>query len=197
LVRGLSQASGAQPVDIALADFDNDARTDAVTANFTGNNVSIFLGTGILTGTGAFQAGVSANVVTAPQSVTTADFDNDGDVDIAAANGTGSLSLLLGNGDGTMQPHIDLTIPASTSTHIVAADIDADGNADIVVATGTGITVLFGAGDGTFARQQAFTLTHSVGALSVVDVNHDGLLDVVAAQTSAAGPLTVMVNVSQ
>ncbi len=80
---------------------------------------------------------------------------------------------------------------------IVAADLNDDGNPDLIVGffgnispkTNGGFAVLLSNGDGSF-KAPTIIQTPNIGiyALSLVDVNHDGKLDIEALEQSLTGP---------
>jgi FG-GAP-like repeat len=80
---------------------------------------------------------------------------------------------------------------------IVAADLNDDGNPDLIVGffgssspkTNGGFAVLLSNGDGSFGAPTIIQ-TPNIGiyALSLVDVNHDGKLDIEALEQSLTGP---------
>jgi hypothetical protein len=86
--------------------------------------------------------------------VITADFTLNNLNDIATANsGDGTVSLLLGNGDGTFQNPIEITIGTGTQPEsLVTADFNRDGYPDLLVANfGTSdFSALLGSGNGGF-----------------------------------------------
>lgn len=81
------------------------------------------------------------------------------------------------------------TVPYQTGVEganfVVAADVNGDGFPDIVVATNNGVTVMLNNGNGTFAAPSTdvggdyATWAVSSESVAVVDVNGDGLPDIV------------------
>ena len=49
---------------------------------------------------------------------------------------TDNLSVLLGNGDGSFESHVDITIVGKSIESVVAADLDGDAIPDLVATGG-------------------------------------------------------------
>ncbi len=142
-----------------------------------------------------------------PSGIAVADFNGDGNADVVVANsGSHSLSLLLGNGDGTFEPPITLSLspvrPVSINdipqpVTVATGDFNGDGKQDIAVGftnTTVSVQILFGNGDGTFSagvnQQQVSNLVDNF-QLTVGDFNEDGRLDIAAATDAG---LLVLLN---
>jgi len=88
---------GANPISIAVSDFNHDGTPDLATANRGDNTVTILLGDG----TGGFTQAVGSPVGVGgqPNSVAVGDFNRDGTPDLATANlGDNTVTILLGKG---------------------------------------------------------------------------------------------------
>ncbi|HMC64572.1 MAG TPA: VCBS repeat-containing protein, partial [Gemmataceae bacterium] len=168
----------------------------------TTHDVLIFLGNG----DGTFQEPpLSIPVGWQPLGLAVGDFNGDGKADLAVANsgsdsgalilglvldrdksGTDSVSVLLGRGDGTFQSEARYATGKSPD-YLVAGDFNGDGKLDLAVSNslGTDMSVLVGRGDGTFQDEVRFPVgdrpTPRRG-LVAADFNHDGKLDVAAAE---------------
>jgi len=124
-------------------------------------------------------------------SSTFADVNGDGVADIVDTNDNESASepiyVTLSNADGTFRERKQLAHPRSVSFPIAVrvADLDSDGRADIIVMDLQSTTLHFyrGNGAGGFAESVAIDAGSPINAFDVADVNRDGYLDVVTANT--------------
>ena len=183
--------AGANPVSVAVGDFDGDGRADLVTGNESYTRIfSMLLGKGDGTFGTAYSSGERWSPVS---SIATGDFNGDGKLDLAAANfatfdpnsnsyTNGSVVVLLGNGDGTFQ------VPASYSAglypySVAVSDLNGDGKLDLAVASqgSTNISVFLGNGDGSFLLSGSYGTGLNPRSIAVGDLNGDGKLDVVVA----------------
>jgi enediyne biosynthesis protein E4 len=125
------------------------------------------------------------------------DYDHDGDLDIYVPNGPGSPNSLYANqlAQGKGLTFVDVAAAAGVtatdrdSTGVCYGDIDNDGDDDLYVLSQAAANKLFiNKGDGTFVdvagRSDAVGKSTYSTACSMGDVNGDGLLDIVIANTS-------------
>ena len=121
-------------------------------------------------------------------AVAVADFDGDGHTDVASAHLDG-VRIMAGDGLGGFAAPVGTSDTAPVHG-LVAAAIDDDASIDLVAAHGEigEIAVLLGAGDGTFANPVlvALDLGAAPRALAVLDVDGDGLADIVVVDDLAA-----------
>lgn len=178
------------PTALAAADFNSDRRLDVVSANGTGNDVSVLLGTG----GGQFASPVRFPVGTKPSGVATGDFNGDNHPDLAVANsGSNDISVLLGDGAGGFASAANAFKVGLGPTTVVARDFNGDGKLDLAIG-GVGrvvekqiqrsdLTVLLGDGTGRFQPGFVEPNLDSL-VMAVVDLNRDGVLDIVSANAS-------------
>ncbi len=150
------------PIDAELADMNGDGILDIVSASASSSRVTVFLNKG----DGTFETGLVTATSAGPIDLAIADFNHDGVLDIAVANGAwvsdDHVNVLLGNGDGTMQPAIDIDVKNNDVTSISAADLNGNGHVDLVAGFNgsTYATFLFNDGTASFTgAERNFGLT--------------------------------------
>lgn len=126
------------------------------------------------------------------------DFNHDGKLDFAivtpisgSSNAPLQITTYLGNGDGTFRTptQMDFAPPSGSPDYPPVAfveDANGNGNPDLLVwiadntdgpGSGKDLLELLGNGDGTF--QQPKVVIPNLYAMTMRDLNHDGLLDVI------------------
>ena len=199
---GVSAAVGPNPWSLAIGDFNNDGKPDAVVPNYGalpgniggGTTVSILLGTGNPAAPFATQSTVS--VATGPIAVAVGDFNEDGNQDIAVAGySSNSISILLGNGAGGFT-RADFSAGGANPTGFAIADFNGDGHADLAVANnGSGnVSVYFGTGTGTFTFSATYTTGPYPAEVIAADLNKDGSADLLL--TNNNGAISVLLGQS-
>jgi hypothetical protein len=191
----------AEPEALITADFNHDGKLDMATVTGPNGTVSILLGNGDNT----FQPAVDySNIGLSGDatSIVAGDFNGDGNSDLAVGTGdglsSGGVYVLLGNGDGTFQAPTVVQNAHGSISALAAGDFNGDGKLDIVAGYGEGdsgfLSVALGRGDGTF---RAF-IDHAAGVhnTSIVlgDFNHDGKLDVAAADSLGSDASVLLGN---
>src|SRR5713101_3928818 len=75
---------------------------------------------------------------------------------------------------------------------VILADFNGDGVLDLAIANcfSNSVSVLLGAGDGTFAPERRFGVERFPNALAIGDFNGDGVLDLVV--SNAEGPFSAV-----
>ena len=173
-------AAGVSLGSIAVADFNHDGILDVVATEFANHSLDIAMGAGNGTfgALGVFNPPLGFDA----QQLLVADFNNDGTPDVVVANPAGGIQVVLFNSAGGLQA----TQPSPASSggsspyRMALGDFNRDGKLDVIVTdnASTSATVLLGKGDGTFAAPVSYALDDISCYPGVLDVNHDGILDV-------------------
>jgi VCBS repeat protein len=197
------------PTSVAVIDVNGDGRRDVVCANEFGNDVVFFFQDDTRT-FGHHQRLAIPGATPHPVAMAVADVDGDGHVDVVCADGDDHLTLFLLEPGGSPFELKVRTVPignSQSSNHSVAvalADVDDDGRVDVVCANdgSSSVTVFFqppGGFDGGCALADCSSFgdgnsTPSPTSLAVVDLDRDGLLDVVV--TAAGSRVTTFLQSS-
>jgi len=196
--------------NISTADVNGDGHMDVIAANSTEDKhagIQVWLGNG----KGEWVAESGPTTLGRYMDVAVADLNKDGIPDLVGAGWGqyGSLRVWLGDGSGRWSS----TPPLNTANYygVSVGDLNNDGNADIVAATHlSGIHTFLGDGNGKFAKgfgpiqflkrrlkvasikgEAHYPLSGSPSFWKVlsVDLNGDGLVDIVAGSLDDRGVL--------
>jgi hypothetical protein len=194
-----------QPVTVAVGDLNNDGIPDLAVAS--NDPIALESSLTILRGNGdgTFQTMQSYATDYAPIAVMVADLNGDSILDVAvvcagmAPSYSGTVDVFLGNGDGTFQAAQSYAAGFNPASATVA-DVNGDGIPDLIVADQGGqlqppssVSILLGNGDGTFQAAQSYTVGSRIRSVVAADFNHDGIPDLVVAN-SAAGTVSILLG---
>jgi len=161
-------------------DLDGDGKLDIATVSYTGDFLTIRMGTGA----GTFVSGPSGTgfipVGNEPRWVASGDFNEDAIPDIVVANhGANNVSVLLGTGTGAFSSTTHFTA-GSFPMAVVTGDFNADTHLDLAVVNGSSenISILLGNGAGSFATAVNYPVSGSYPySITTADFNGDGVFD--------------------
>lgn len=213
----LQLPAGYLPAGLATADLNADGHTDLIVADEGNNSVSVFLSNG----NGTFQPRVDYATGEVPVYVAADDLNADGILDLAianngaatATNSGNSVTILLGQKNslgaalGTFAPGPTRDFPAGTApTSLVIGDFNIDGIPDLIVSDGNTvatatagdntISVLLGAGDGTFSTNFELPVGTNPQSIVSADFNDDSKPDIASANAGSSN-ITVVLNSSE
>ena len=201
------------PEGIVTADFNNDGVADLAITDVKGGDrrARIYLGNG----SGGFTAGGTQTVGIDPTSIAAGDFNGDNKFDVAVANYSDrTISVLSGDGSGNLLAGSTFNAGApykvtiggvptnTTNPHpriIISGDFNSDGKADLawsndydnVSGTEVAGTIGIAINNGTATPFSSVTATGTIGnnpyGLIATDLNGDGKLDLIAANSPSTG----------
>ena len=201
---GNSYAPGA--VDYLIADDVNgNGKLDLVAGRVgAGGTVEILVLGGNGDGSfGTIRTNVGPFGSAALAGLALADLNNDGQRDIAIReHKSGVAWIWLGLGDGTFLSATNLSagfLAQAVNAGVAVGDVNGDGNLDLVVLNngypGPSYTVVWlGDGAGHFTGSGSFWVGANPYAVALTDLEGDGRLDIVTANSYNGGSLSVLLN---
>ncbi|MBL8693518.1 MAG: VCBS repeat-containing protein [Planctomycetes bacterium] len=183
-------------MNVSAGDLDNDGYSDALIASHTANSFSeltqLRIGSG--NGLGAFALGAPIpNSQVNAYGTDLADIDLDGSLDILLSGGSQYDGFLVVKRSGLTWAETPIPGP-STPKNARAVDINHDGWIDIVSSRAdmgsSELQFLVATGPGSFSVPAAIAVASGVDTMSIGDLNHDALQDVVVG--TRAGEVAVV-----
>ncbi len=204
-----SLITGTNPLNVAIADIDQDQLPDIVVLNSTGSSISVFLNTG----SGTFSAKQDFAIPSTPFDLVIGDMDGDGVVDIGVPYVNGGASKITLFQNNSTPGNLSLTgvdVADVNMRWMTFDDINGDGKTDIIgsySAYDTLYMIKNTSTPGSFSfGSQVTTGLNGVYPISLCsgDLNNDNEPDVIAvgysnptlADPTYAGKLAVLRNLS-
>jgi hypothetical protein len=191
------------PYDIAIADLDDDGKSDITITNYGSNTISVLrnisIGDSII-----FAPKLDFVTGIFPYNISTADFNGDGKKDIVISNeSSASISIYINtstSGNISFNNKVDFTVgnnPKSIST----SDMDNDGKIDVIVAnTGSNtISVLrntTASGVLSFAPRIDYVVSSSPVCIITGDFDGDSKNDIAAVSANDNLEFYIIPNMS-
>lgn len=170
----------ALPIKSQVVDIDNDGDNDVITISRSGEVVwyehktsfPLFQVHYIEDNTG----GMKEN-----KALIIADIDSDGDMDILTISTYPNETLYWYQNDGNQNFSRSVIPydPQYSNNVLLVEDLDNDGDNDIITFKGLEIIFLENDGNQTFTEQTAFVNSSGINELKILDVDQDGLKDVI------------------
>ena len=132
-----------------------------------------------------------------PDSVVAADVNGDGKLDLISANYAGTLTVLTNNGAGGFILSSNYRLAGSLISSVTTADVNGDNKLDLTCVNNdvsdSSLIVLTNNGSGGFVFSATYHVGGAPNSVVAADVNGDGKIDLISANT-AANTLTVLTN---
>ncbi len=184
------------PFSIAVADVEGDGDLDLVAASIGTRSIAVLRndGKGVFSRPRSWVAPAVDGESIAIANLITADIDLDGDQDLVT-NGllvTSAQRTVIWRNDGNggfAEKTVTAGVPQGSAWSVAAADLDADGDSDLLMGSALpgNLTVaeVDGAGGGAFVEVRTLFGGGFTRAITPVDFDRDGDVDVVTVDISS------------
>lgn len=177
-------ATSSYPVSVVAGDLNGDNFTDLVTVAQTYGEVFVYLNDGNFNFT---RQEVDSGTLLL-NGLVMEDFDHNGTKDLVVI-GQHSIDLYRNNGSAVFTKEHILTTSTSPNIlecmYIETADMNNDGHPDVLTGETIGAVIYYNDGTGTFSPQKINTQPFICRLAHAVDIDNDGLKDVVYHATTA------------
>jgi hypothetical protein len=177
--------TGTSPVSLATGELNGDGFDDLAVANFSSDSASVLFGDGA----GSFGPASDLAVGSKPLGIAIGNLKDDAFEDIVVANSSSDdVSVLAGEGSGAFLSSSVFGVgqtPSSgrTPNDVKIADLNGDGFSDLAVSSldSYDVSILLGAGDGTFVPAATFDIEGFPTSLAIGDLDGDTDPDIAVA----------------
>lgn len=173
---------GTLTIGLALARLDGNGTLDIAAGN--GGGLQVLKGNGA----GGFGSAASFAGAGSGQFIAVGDLNRDGRSDLVVVQqSAGNVQVFLSNGDGTFAARPPVLVGGGPNQPVLA-DVNLDGILDVVVPCPgiNSVAILLGDGSGNFVTPGPLPVASLNGptAVSVGDLNGDGMPDLIIASTT-------------
>ncbi|MBX7144932.1 MAG: VCBS repeat-containing protein [Oligoflexia bacterium] len=179
-------ATGQAPLDVVIADFNQDGYQDVATANREGRSVSIFAGNG----DGSLTDIGEISIPGGGTSLASGDMNIDGIPDLVVSSchehcDGSDILILTGQGDGQFFVTSQSTL-AGVAYNVAIADFNSDGLPDVAASDypNDRLYVLTQQTPGVFSVTELPCADKPI-ALQAADINNDGRVDLLSSNHGA------------
>jgi FG-GAP-like repeat len=185
--------TGANPVGIALADFNQDSLPDALTIDAGASTATLLLGDG----TGSLGVPLPSALLAVPSELAVGDFDSDGRLDLLVTQrAAGQAEVLRGTAGAGFASHAAVAVPGEL-WDAKFADMNGDGRLDLVSSSRAAQLLEIRTGDGSqFTLSSSTALSIPAGRVGIADFNVDGDLDALVLAHTPFSSIWKMTTVS-
>jgi hypothetical protein len=190
-----SLPSSDLPTGLAAADFNGDHHNDLAILTYSGVEILIGLGNG------KFQSPVNYSLGYYNSSISLADLNGDGKTDLVVGYGRGGVGTnavipLMNNGSGAFAVGATYSLGGWNFASVALGDFNGDSKQDIVLTSSCSetsncpdgaLSLLLGNGNGTMQGTTPAKVTIQVTHQLLVDINGDGIPDMVGTENYYRG----------
>lgn len=173
-----SYETGRNPIDLDVADIDNDLRPDAVVLNYEDSTMMVMRNLG----EGRFQRGRTIETGEAPIRVELAYLNDDEHIDaVVLSEDSRDVRIFINDQVGGFISRGDPFLLPTLPSDLKITDLEGDGDIDVLVSTtnDNNITMYVNDGNGIFSEGPKLLTQGNPTKMAVSDMNGDGLDDII------------------
>lgn len=168
---------------VAVRDFDGDGKPDVAASVRSTNKVAVLINNGAAPSVSFASPVTSYSVDGEPTALLLSDLNSDGRDDLVVAQyGLGQVGALLSPAAGPMLvTPVKVAAVGTKPIALAGGELNGDSRVDVAVANfdSNSISLLRGAGDGTFSAVTSVPVAEHPTAVALADIDGDSKLDLV------------------